>query len=166
MTANFWTVQDNSRGKSVNVMGVLRRGVGAAGVVAIVALGISAPPATADTSGPDARSFAAALTDSSSVITAASYVKGPPASTAVAVGTTAVAGFPRRGGDYAILSTGQALDIFQPNTETSLSTDFGGTDAANPTVSDVTTLRVELTVPPTANCLLGVDFAFFSEEFP
>ena len=147
-------------------MGVLRRGVGAAGVVAMVTLAIGAPPAIADSSGPDAPSLAATLTESSSLITAASYLKGPPGPAAVAVGTTAVAGFPRQGDDYAILSSGQALDIFLPNAETNLSTDFGGTDPANPSVRDVTTLRVDLNVPKTANCLLGVDFAFFSEEFP
>ncbi|MDR0415775.1 MAG: SGNH/GDSL hydrolase family protein, partial [Propionibacteriaceae bacterium] len=95
------------------------------------------------------------------VITGAEFtvLAGPAAA---AVDTAPVADFPRDGDTYAVLSTGRAADLTWPLAHHS--TALGG--AAADWVYDVTTWRVDFTVPNGANCLTGIDFAFFSEEYP
>jgi hypothetical protein len=87
----------------------------------------------------------------------------PPSSKPAAVSTTRLAGFPRRGSSYAILSTGNARSADDPNDEPDL-----GTQARGPSIRgarDVTILRLDLRVPRGRNCL-SFDFRYLSEEFP
>ena len=87
----------------------------------------------------------------------------PPSSKPAAVSTTRMAGFPRRGSSYAILSTGNARSADDPNDKTDL-----GTQARGPSIRgarDVTILRLDLRVPRGRNCL-SFDFRYLSEEFP
>ena len=84
----------------------------------------------------------------------------------VAVRTDAVAGFPTQpGGSYAVLSTGRADQLTADAASTRASTGWSASEV-RPSIFDVTTLTVTLDVPAGANCLLGVDFRFLSEEYP
>ncbi|GAB2910579.1 hypothetical protein GCM10027047_05990 [Rhodococcus aerolatus] len=80
--------------------------------------------------------------------------------------STPLAGFPRAGDSFAILSTGLAADAYLPNDAPDTSTSFGGQNVRGDTDYDVTVLGVDVVVPAQANCLLGVDFKFLSEEYP
>jgi hypothetical protein len=107
------------------------------------------------------------LAETSSIITGASYVIGPPgaAQQAVAIGTTGILGFPQEGTEYAIMSSGAALDWPGPNVHTGYSTAYGQVHPTFTDIFDVTTLRVDLLVPDEHNCL-ALDFVFLSEEYP
>jgi hypothetical protein len=96
-------------------------------------------------------------------VTSALFATVPPRGNPAAVSTTPLAGFPRQGRSYAILSSGNALYADDPNTS-------GNKGAANlgPLLRgarDVVIMRVNLAVPKKANCL-SFRFRFLSEEFP
>lgn len=92
--------------------------------------------------------------------------------------SSALSYFPTEGPTFAILSTGDAQQADDPNTNdpdgSGVSPDFGERStgwSATPTPGrgiayDTTTLRLDLNLSPTLNenCLL-VDFAFYSEEY-
>jgi hypothetical protein len=84
-------------------------------------------------------------------------------------GTASLAGFPVGNGDFAILTTGDAsIADDTPQTKGSGDgTDNGGgvVDTRGDTAFDVTTLRLNVNVPASANCL-SLDYRFLSEEFP
>ena len=128
--------------------------------------GIAVLPAAAEISDPSAGQLAAALANGSNVITGAEYIEGPPSGDAVLVGTREIAGFPREGESFALLSTGVARNAYNSNDQPDLSSDFGRPSTRSAGIYDVTVLKVDITVPAAANCLLGVDFRFFSEEYP
>jgi hypothetical protein len=65
-----------------------------------------------------------------------------------------------------LLSTGAAAHAYLPNNEGDRTSDYGTTSTRSSSVHDVTVLKVDVTVPTSANCLLGVDFRFLSEEYP
>jgi hypothetical protein len=111
------------------------------------------------------KDLALSLADSS-VVAGASYLSTPPAGTPNAVMTTSLAGFPRSGSSYALLTTGDANLAEQPNSSPSSGTADGGGHVRGDTDLDVTVLKVDLTVPSGVNCLLGLDFRFLSEEYP
>lgn len=82
----------------------------------------------------------------------------------VGVGTTALGRyFPRRGGTFAILSTGAAAAADDPDDSQGTTTTLDGLNS--PAGTDMVQLRVVLTPPAGSQCL-SFDFAFFSEEFP
>ena len=128
--------------------------------------GAAVLPASAETSDPSAGQLAAALANGSNVITGAEYIEGPPSGAAVLVGTREIAGFPREGESFALMSTGVAGNAYNSNDQPDLSSDFGRPSTRSNAIYDVTVLKVDITVPAAANCLLGVDFRFFSEEYP
>ena len=128
--------------------------------------GVVALPASAVINNPSARQLADSLASGSNVITGASYMEGPPGPEATLVATEPLAGFPREGDSFAIISTGAAADAYLPNNEGDHSRDYGQPSTRSSGVYDVTVLKVDVTVPSGANCLLGVDFRFFSEEYP
>ena len=87
----------------------------------------------------------------------------PPSSKPAAVSTTRLAGFPRRGSSFAILSTGNARYADDDNDEPDL-----GAESRGPSIRgarDVVIMRLDLRVPSGANCL-SLDFRYLSEEFP
>ena len=100
------------------------------------------------------------------VVTGASFVTRPPGGSPTAVATQAAAGFPRSGGSYAILSTGDATILTNANTSTSSGANDGGGAVRGNTDRDVTILRIDFVAPSGANCLAGLDFRFLSEEYP
>ncbi len=71
------------------------------------------------------------------------------------VGSGALAGFPRSGATYGVLSTGNA-DYFTTGIQ-------GSGSSTTVSIADQVTLVVPVTVPATANCL-RLDFRFFSLE--
>jgi hypothetical protein len=80
-----------------------------------------------------------------------------------AVATTRLAGFPRVGKSYAILSNGDSRDASRKNREGDLSRGDGGPFLRG--ARDVTIFRVDLKVPRKASCL-SFSFRFLTEEFP
>lgn len=93
----------------------------------------------------------------------AKFVAIPPGNDPAAISTRKLRGFPRRGGEYMILSTGCAH--FAPWKD--LAPDTGCLNGGVKTrgARDVTILRIRLKVPQGANCL-SFRFKFLSEEFP
>ncbi|MCK0114344.1 choice-of-anchor L domain-containing protein, partial [Ornithinimicrobium sp. F0845] len=117
---------------------------------------------TAITEG-TATDLAAALATDSANVTGASFVTTPPEGTTTGVGDTPLTGFPRDGGTFAILSSGEVSGVDQPGTHAS--TDLNSDHVRGDTDYDVTILKVDLAVPEGSNCLT-FDFRFLSEEFP
>lgn len=64
------------------------------------------------------------------------------------------------------MSTGDPTTILLPNNSGSSGTNLGGPSVRGNTDFDVTVVRIDLNVPSTANCLVGMDFRFYSEEYP
>lgn len=106
-----------------------------------------------------ARSFAARP----SQVRRAAFSALPPFSNPAAISTRRLAEFPRAGGSFAILSSGDATDAAKKNTTGDHSTSLGGPSVRGS--RDVTILRVEIRVPKKANCL-SLRFKFLSDEFP
>lgn len=110
----------------------------------------------------DPRVLGKALAGDVGWVTGAAFESRPdPAVSAVA--SCGLAGFPTTGGDAVVLSTGRAQMITEPNNSGSSGTDLGGLAGRGDSAFDVTVLRVDLQVPATANCLVGLDLRFLSE---
>lgn len=91
------------------------------------------------------------------------FVTVPPGGQPVAIGEQPLAGFPRKGGAFAILSTGCALLADNPNKSRSLSCRNGGVKTRG--ARDVIIWRIRIKVPQGANCL-SFRFKFLSDEYP
>ena len=87
----------------------------------------------------------------------------PPDSAPAVISTTRMAGFPRSGKKFAILSNGNGL--FAPRKNLSESTSFLTRGPVIRGTRDVIIHRVVFKAPEKANCLT-FDFKFLSEEFP
>lgn len=109
------------------------------------------------------------------IVTGASFLNLPPTPPAPnppsATADSPLAGFPRNGGNYAILTTGDPNFVDDANTAENTGRDLNSgalTDGPNvrgDTDFDVTVLKVDMNVGADQNCL-QFDFKFFSEEFP
>lgn len=75
-------------------------------------------------------------------------------------------GMPTSGASFALLTTGSAQLAGTPNSAPNSGANLGGNQVRGSTDFDVTVLKIDLQVPSTANCLIGLDFKFFSEEYP
>lgn len=93
----------------------------------------------------------------------AKFVTIPPGHDPVGISTQRLAGFPRRGGSFAILSTGCSHFARWRNVSDTLGCLDGGVKTRG--ARDVTILRIRIRVPKGANCL-SFRFKFLSEEFP
>lgn len=91
------------------------------------------------------------------------FVTIPPGGQPVAIGEQPLAGFPRKGGAFAILSTGCAPLADNPNKSASLSCRNGGVKTRG--ARDVVIWRIRVKVPKGANCL-SFRFKFLSDEYP
>lgn len=100
------------------------------------------------------------------VVVGASWVTRPPNGRPSALSSLPLGGFPRQDVTYAMMSSGDVLSAPNANSVGNTSADLGGTQQRGNTDFDVTVLRIDLNVPSSVNCLLGVDFRFLSEEFP
>lgn len=81
----------------------------------------------------------------------------------VLVTSTAFQSFPRSGGDYLILSTGEASQVLGGTPDDFISTSLTNKTGADN--QDLTQVTFELTPPSSATCL-AFDFQFLSEEYP
>ena len=96
-------------------------------------------------------------------VRSAAFAARPPYGRVAARSTKRLAGFPRSGGSYMILSNGNALFADNGNGSGSL-----GQNAGGPAIRgnrDVTIFRMNLRVPEGRNCL-ALRFRFLTEEFP
>jgi Ca2+-binding RTX toxin-like protein len=103
------------------------------------------------------------------IVTGASFVAtpaSPPAPTpANATVDFALAGFPRNGGTFGMLSTGNPTFADDPNGAGNTGANNEGAAVRGDTDRDVSILKVDFNVAADQNCV-QFDFKFFSEEFP
>lgn len=112
---------------------------------------------------PSATAIARAMAVDRSVVRRAVFSAVPPGSKPAAVSTTRLAGFPRHGSSFGILTNGNARSAVRPNTSDSTGSTAGGPSIRG--ARDVTIMRIDLRIPKNANCL-SFRFRFLSEEFP
>ncbi len=93
----------------------------------------------------------------------AKFVTVPPGNDPVATTTRSIAGFPREGKSFAILSTGCAHFAIRKNSSRGIGCTDGGVKTRG--ARDVTIWRIRVRVPRGANCL-SFRFKFLSEEYP
>lgn len=94
--------------------------------------------------------------------TGAYFVEGPPGPDAFAVLRQPIGGFPTAGEDYFAMSTGSLSRITGEPEQT-----WGPIGSPRSgAVFDATTLRIDLAIPEGTNCLAGLDFRFYSDEYP
>jgi hypothetical protein len=112
-----------------------------------------------------APALAQAIVDNPAIVTGASFVS-VTGGTPHGIGTTPLSSFPTTGGgNFAILTTGNAQFADDPNLAGNTGMSNGGVAVRGDTDRDVTVLKIDLDVPATANCLT-FDFQFYSEEYP
>lgn len=134
------------------------RGRIAAGSVAVLVVASIAVPITAANAAPTA--FTDALDIAGGAVFATSTV-GSPAS--ILASGSSLGSFPRAGGDYVIMSTGDASQVVGGTPSDFISTNLGVGGSADG--NDLTQLSLELTPASGATCL-AFDFQFLSEEYP
>jgi hypothetical protein len=135
-------------------------------LVATLVLAAALPAAPADaavTSTRSAKKVAKAIVAKRGILRRARFVKLPAEGRPVAVSTTKLAGFPRHRRSFAVLSTGDATLVDDPNEQDDLSTDNAGAPYRGAAV-DAVVLRLDLRAPRRANCL-SFAFRFLSEEY-
>jgi hypothetical protein len=98
-------------------------------------------------------------------IIGASLSSVPSSGTPNGVSTSPLASFPTNGGDFAILTNGDASAAPQAPGTLPQGADDGEGNVRGDTDFDGSVLKVDLNVPPTANCL-SLDFKFLTQEFP
>lgn len=131
-------------------------------------LPFSATPARA-AENDSAAALAAAISRDPSIVTGAEYVTVPPAGLTALASTKAVAGFPKHGDSFGILSSGVASALYFPGDPEEPVDDAesrGGGAIRGDTDRDVTILRIDVNLPSAVNCLTGVEFRFLSDEYP
>lgn len=94
-----------------------------------------------------------------STVTATEAIGDPRA---VATLSEPISGFPIKGSDYLVISTGIATAL-PGNPEEEASTDLNGAGSADN--NDLTQVKLTLVPPASATCV-AFDFAFLSEEYP
>jgi uncharacterized repeat protein (TIGR01451 family) len=125
----------------------------------------SAPATAAITLTSDPTALAQAIAHAPGSVTGASFVALPPAGTPHGTADAPLDGFPTDGATFAILTTGDASLADQPNSAGDSGADDSGGNVRGDSDWDVSILRVDLDVPPLANCL-SIDFRFLSDEYP
>jgi hypothetical protein len=120
------------------------------------------PAARATITPSGALQIAQAIASPSANVTGASFVS-QPGGTPNGVSTTALTGFPTDGSSFGVLTTGNVNSV--GSTGTFASTGDGGGAVRGNTDQDVSILKIDLSVPSSANCLT-FDFRFLSEEYP
>jgi hypothetical protein len=154
----------NPRRRSVRGSGYRGTARGLFLVVILLSLALTgfAPAAQAAIVPSPALAIAASIASPSATVTGASFVD-QPGGTPNGVSTTPLTGFPTDGSSFGILTSGNVSVVGSPGTFAS--TNDGGGNVRGNTDLDVSILKVDLSVPATANCLT-FDFRFLSEEFP
>ncbi len=109
------------------------------------------------------RRLARAIVANGRWIRGASFSAIPPFGDPAAISTKRLAGFPRHGRSFGILTTGDARLADDKNDSGSTGIENGGPSIRGS--RDVIIYRITLQVPKKANCL-SFRFRFLSEEFP
>ena len=130
-----------------------------------------APPASAAIVPGSAMDLAAAMDGPGTNITGASYLNLADAAQN-GVGDSTLSNFPRNGPTFAIMTSGFATSADDTNTNVpdspsgadDKSAALSGGNVRGNTDLDVSVLKVDLSVPATANCL-SFDFQFYTEEY-
>lgn len=92
-------------------------------------------------------------------------IQSPADGNPTAVSDTPLALFPLKGSAYTMLSTGDTTAADDDDSSESTSSDNnGGNGGHGGSVEDLVTLRVDLDVPASRNCLT-IDYRFLTEEF-
>ena len=107
--------------------------------------------------------LARAIAENPKVVRRASFSMLPPGGRPAAISTTKLAGFPRHGRSYAILSTGDARFAGRRNTAPDFGRGTGGPFVRG--ARDVLIFRIDLRVPAGTRCL-SLRFRYLTEEFP
>jgi hypothetical protein len=110
-----------------------------------------------------ARRLARAIVTNRRWIRGASFSSIPPFGDPAAISTKRLAGFPRHGRSFGILTNGDALLADDENIDGATGIENGGPSIRGS--RDVVIYRITLQVPRKASCL-SVRFRFLSEEFP
>jgi hypothetical protein len=140
-------------------------------VVGLLVLLGAAPAGAAISTTRNANDLGQAIATPNGVVNAAAFDDIPPTGPAGeephAVSDSTFPAFPRDGSTFAILTSGDATLVPNPNDSESAGVDLLGDTppTRGDTAFDVTTLRLAVGVPPGTNCL-NLDFRFFSEEYP
>lgn len=113
-----------------------------------------------------AMQLAQAMMADPSIVTSARFVHLPDEGRSVAIGHAAARGFPTRGGSYGVLSTGDAFGVYDAETDFHSQELDGEEPFSSSSVYDVTSLQIVVDPPGSANCMVGADFRFLSEEYP
>jgi hypothetical protein len=134
-------------------------------LVAAVALAAPASAGATVTPSRDANAVATALSAPAATAarTASSFTTIPPNGNPTAVSNGALGGFPTSGSSFAVLSSGDALEA--DPAKTAGDDDDGGAPAGRPDVFDLTTLKLDLTVPAGVSCAV-FSFRFYTDEAP
>jgi Ca2+-binding RTX toxin-like protein len=127
-------------------------------------VGFARPASAAIVPTGNAALIASAMAAAPGVVTGASFVS-TTATLANAVVDSPLAGFPRNGNTFGLLSTGDPTLADDPNAFSSSGRDNAGGAVRGDTDRDVTILKIDLNVASGQNCL-QFDFKFLSEEFP
>jgi uncharacterized repeat protein (TIGR01451 family) len=133
--------------------------------LAIIGVLPAVPATAAITLTSDPSTLAQAIAHDPGTVTGASFVALPPNGTPHGVGNAALDGFPTEGSTFAILTNGDAALADQLNTATDSGADDGGGNVRGNSNWDVSILKIDLNVPPLANCL-SFDFRFLTDEYP
>ncbi len=139
-------------------------GIALMATTVVVAAPAPARAAATITSTTDALATARAMIADQSILVGAQFLRRPSFASGVLTGGS-VSGFPTDGGAAAILTTGDVLSFTDPKS-TLASDDNAGASFRGNSDFDVVVLRLDIDVPSTANCLVGMDFRYYSEEFP
>ncbi|MCA1678012.1 MAG: choice-of-anchor L domain-containing protein, partial [Actinobacteria bacterium] len=135
------------------------------GCAAFSAPAASAAITTVSGDATGATALAGAIVTTPSTLNSASFDAVPPSGTPNATANAPLSFFPTNGSTFAILTSGDANLADDPNVAGSSGGSDGGAPVRGDTDLDVTILKVDLTAPANTNCL-GLDFAFYSEEYP
>jgi hypothetical protein len=127
-----------------------------------MALAAFVPTAQAAITPSGALAIANAIASPSANVTGASFV-AQPGGTPDGVSTTPLTSFPTDGSSFGVLTSGNVSVVGSP--ATFANTNDGGGNVRGNTDMDVSILKVDLSVPASANCLT-FDFRFLSEEYP
>lgn len=156
------TLHDPTRGRGRPALACL--GIGA--VVGSTLLVVGSPPAGAvvtTTGSPGA--LGAAMAGPGANVTGSSWAEVPATGTPHAVSTTPLAGLPTNGASFAVLTTGDANLADDPNISSGSGAALYDDSPRGSYVHDASVLKIDLSVPSTANCL-SFDFKFLSDEYP
>lgn len=141
-----------------------RLGTGALIGSSLLAIGSTPANAVVTVTG-SPTDLATAMAGPGANVTGAGWSEVPATGTPHAVSTTPLAGLPTNGGSFAILTSGNANFADDANLSGGTGASLGDTSPRGASVRDASVLKVDLSVPSTANCL-SFDFKFLSEEYP